>query len=144
MIKLWWLIPLAAMAFLASYQDIKYRKIPNGVALSVAVLGVFFVCIERDYSQFLIPLITLCLGMVLFKLNILAAGDSKLFAAFSLMIAPSYVLLTLWVISAIGGVLAIGLWGLSRLTKDTSWIDRGVPYGVPICIGSLLGIAASL
>lgn len=132
------------MAVIASYQDIRYRRIPNGVVVIVALLGVLFVCQTEQYSHFYNPLIVLAFGTVLFYFNIMAAGDSKLLAAFSLMISPTVMLLAVNVIIFAGGILAIIQCGLSRLTNNTAWTNKGVPYGVPICLGSLLGIAASL
>ncbi|PQJ65153.1 prepilin peptidase [Vibrio jasicida] len=140
-LKLWWLLPLATMAFIASYQDIKYRKIPNGVALSVALLGVFFVLSKGEYSH---ALSSMVIGAVLFQLRILAAGDSKLLAAFALMIAPQFLPLTIWLIVTLGGVLALTQWLVSQVGNHPAGMERGVPYGVPICLGSLFGIAASL
>ena len=57
--KLWWLIPLAAMAAIASYQDIRYRKIPNGVVVVVALLGVFFICQTEKFEQLYNPFMVL-------------------------------------------------------------------------------------
>ncbi|UQA49726.1 A24 family peptidase [Vibrio sp. ED002] len=143
-LKLWWLLPLATMAFIASYQDIKYRKIPNGVALSVALLGVFFVLSKGEYSHALSSMVVLVIGAVLFQLRTLAAGDSKLLAAFALMIAPQFLPLTIWLIVTLGGVLALTQWLISQIGIHPAGMERGVPYGVPICLGSLFGIAASL
>lgn len=131
-------------AFIASYQDIKYRKIPNGVALSVALLGVFFVLSKGEYSRALSSMVILVIGAVLFQLRILAAGDSKLLAAFALMIAPQHLPLTIWLIVTLGGVLALTQWLVSQIGIHPAGMERGVPYGVPICLGSLFGIAASL
>jgi len=142
--KLWWLLPIATMALIASYQDIRYRKIPNGVVFIVALLGVFFVLDTGRFEQLTLPAAVLAFGAVLFHFNILAAGDSKLFAAFSLMVSPDMMLLVVNVIIFAGGLLAIAQCVLSRMTNNPEWTNRGVPYGVPICLGSLLGIAASL
>ncbi|OIQ25107.1 prepilin peptidase [uncultured Vibrio sp.] len=142
--NLWWLIPLAAMAAVASYQDIRYRKIPNGVVVVVALLGVFFVFQTGRFEQMLHPLMVLTFGAVLFYFNIVAAGDSKLLAAFSLMVSPNMMLLAVNVIFFAGGILAISQCVLGRMTNNAEWTSNGVPYGVPICLGSLLGIAASL
>jgi len=135
---------LAAMALLASYQDIRHRKIPNGVVLVITLLGVFFVFNYGRYEQLVMPIPVFAIGALLFYFNIMAAGDSKLLAAFSLMISPSYFPLTVFIILSAGGALAISQWAVSQMTGNANWVNKGVPYGVPICLGSLLGIAASL
>ncbi|RTZ14455.1 prepilin peptidase [Vibrio aquaticus] len=143
-LNLWWLVALAAMALIASYQDVRQRKIPNGVVTIIALLGVFFVFFYGRYTQLYLPIVVLVVGALLFKFNIMAAGDSKLLASFSLMISPHYFLLTVCLILIAGGTLAITQWILSRVTGNAQWVTKGVPYGLPICLGSLLGIAASL
>ncbi|MFA0242054.1 MULTISPECIES: prepilin peptidase [Vibrio] len=142
--KLWWLIPLATMAAIVSYQDIRYRIIPNGVVVAVALLGVFYICQTEKFEQFYNFFIVLAVGAVLFYFNVIAAGDSKLLAAFSLMVSPNMMLWAVNVILFAGGTLAITQWVLGKTTGNSEWTNRGVPYGVPICLGSLLGIAASL
>ncbi|MFM2589800.1 prepilin peptidase [Vibrio sp. TBV020] len=132
------------MALIASYQDIKNRKIPNGVVQVIALMGIFFVFNYGRYEQLILPILVLGIGMVLFYFNILAAGDSKLLSAFGLMISPDCFLLTIFIILFAGGALAIAQWIICQLTGNTEWVNKGVPYGVPICLGSLLGIAASL
>ncbi len=135
---------LAAMALTASYQDIRHRKIPNGVVLVITLLGVFFVFKYGRYEQLAMPIPVLSIGALLFYFNIMAAGDSKLLAAFSVMISPNYFPLTVVIILSAGGALAISQWAVSQMTGNANWVNKGVPYGVPICLGSLLGIAASL
>ena len=78
----------------------------------------------------------LTVGAVLFYFNALAAGDSKLLAAFSLMVSPNMMLLAVNVIFFAGGILAITQWILGKTTSNPEWINRGVPYGVPICLGA--------
>lgn len=110
----------------------------------ITLLGVFFVFEHGRFEQLLMPIPVLGIGALLFYFNIMAAGDSKLLAAFSLMISPSYFLLTVFIILSAGGALAISQWVISQITGNANWVNKGVPYGVPICLGSLLGIAASL
>lgn len=141
---LWWLAALAAMAVYVGYFDCRYRRVSNQ---SVLLMGILVVCLRISMNQppqGLQAFGVLFLGGVLFKLNVLAAGDSKLFSILSLAIDPSLMMLTLTTICALGGGLAIGLWGIAKVTGDPNWTQRGVPYAVPICLASLLAIAASL
>ncbi|PMH46901.1 hypothetical protein BCU68_01360 [Vibrio sp. 10N.286.49.B3] len=77
--------------------------------------------------------------------RIIAAGDIKLLTAFSLAISPVYLPLTLVIITFIGGVMGIGYYLYGKWSGNEKAVrQRGVPYGVPICLGCLFGIAASL
>ncbi|MGF1698363.1 A24 family peptidase [Vibrio lamellibrachiae] len=142
--NLWWLTVLAAMATYACYSDCKYREVSNRLVLCIALWNLSLLEFHGEAQQLIQPLAVLLIGSVLFKLGLLAAGDSKLLSAFSLVIAPQFFSITVVVIGVLGGVLAVSQWVIGRLTGDVSWTQRGVPYAVPICLGSLLAIAASL
>jgi len=141
---LWWLAALAAMAVYVGYFDCRYRRVSNQSVLVTGVLVISLLISMHQPPQWLQASGVLVLGGLLFKLNVLAAGDSKLFSAFSLAIDPSLMGLTLVTIGVLGGGLAMTLWASTKLTADPSWTQRGVPYAVPICLASLLAIAASL
>lgn len=74
----------------------------------------------------------------------IAAGDIKLMAAFSIAIKPEFIALTLLVITFIGGLISV-LYLIAKFVCKEKYIrNEGVPFGVPITVGSLLGVAASL
>lgn len=135
---------MVTIAFIACYQDIRYRRIANTLVVTLAAIGSVFISFYGLFNHLITALLIVTIGAVLFQLNLLAAGDSKLFAAFSLMIAPKFLLLTVCLMLVIGGVLALYQWSMYRLTGKAEWVSRGVAYGVPICIASLFTIAASL
>ncbi|KXO09540.1 Type IV prepilin peptidase TadV/CpaA [Moritella sp. JT01] len=72
----------------------------------------------------------------------IGGGDAKLLFAFSIAIAPNYLLLTIMLIIFVGGLQAAILILFSWFKREP--YTRGVPYGFAICIGSLFGIAASI
>ncbi|KAA8666519.1 A24 family peptidase [Vibrio gigantis] len=144
MASLWWLIILAAMAAYACYTDCRHREVSNRLVLCMALWTLSRMEFHGEAQHLLHPAAVLLVGGVLFQMNILAAGDSKLFAALSLAIDSQFIVITLLLIGFLGGVLAISQWWLGRMTADIRWTQRGVPYAVPICLASLLAIAASL
>ncbi len=108
---------------------------------------VFIICImigvvTDNYENIFYPAIIFITGFVLFSFNIIAAGDIKLAAAFSIAVNPKYQLLVITIILLFGGIIALGQLAWKKC-KTNEKID-GVPYGVPICIGYLFGIAASI
>ncbi|MCE7537056.1 prepilin peptidase [Aliivibrio fischeri] len=128
----------------AVFHDIKNRKISNNVVLIIMFVGFFSIFVKGDISYLLSPLIILFVGFILFKFNIIAAGDIKYYAAMSLMIEQQYLLLVTCIILCLGGLQAYCQYSIYKLTGNERWIERGVPYGVAISIGSLFGILASI
>ncbi|MUI52803.1 A24 family peptidase [Aliivibrio fischeri] len=130
--------------FYAVFHDIKNRKISNNIVFIIMIIGFFSIFVKGDINYVLSPLIILFVGFILFKFNIIAAGDIKYYAAMSLMIEQQYLLLVTCIILCLGGLQAYCQYSIYKLTGNERWIERGVPYGVAISIGSLFGILASI
>lgn len=128
----------------AVFHDIKNRKISNNIVFIIMIIGFFSIFVKGGMSYLLSPLIILFVGFILFKFNIIAAGDIKYYAAMSLMIEQQYLLLVTCIILCLGGLQAYCQYSIYKLTGNERWIGRGVPYGVAISIGSLFGILASI
>ncbi|MGR6831652.1 A24 family peptidase [Aliivibrio wodanis] len=137
----WWLL-LAAISCFVCYKDISERMISNRVCIAVFVMCSVFCVLTKNYHAITYSILIFIVGFTLFLINIIAAGDIKLASAFSIAVNPKYQLLVITIILLLGGVIAFSqlLWGKYRSNKNLN----GVPYGVPICIGYLLGIAASV
>ncbi len=126
------------------FHDIRNRKISNNVIILISLIGFFYILVKGDANYVISPLIILFVGFILFRFNVIAAGDIKLFSAMSLMINKEYILLITSIILCIGGLQAYCQYSMYKLTNNREWIDKGVPYGVAISIGSLFGILASI
>ncbi|MDD9157235.1 prepilin peptidase [Aliivibrio sp. S4TY2] len=126
------------------FHDVKNRKISNNVIVLIVLSGFFSIFIKGDLSYFISPLIILIVGIVLFKINLIAAGDIKLFSALALMIKQEYILLVICIFLFIGGIQAYCQFSIYKLTNNEKWVSRGVPYGLAICTGSVFGILASI
>ncbi|RBW66583.1 prepilin peptidase [Vibrionales bacterium C3R12] len=140
---IWWLL-LAAISLFICYQDITKRTISNRVVFFVmSVCGILYFQ-HGVFESVFVTVGILFVGFVLFNLNIIAAGDVKLLSAFSLAITPQYLPLTLFIITLLGSLLGVACYLYAKCTNYNKIMGNGVPYGVPICLGCLFGIAASL
>ena len=158
---------LAPLAFIISYYDICYRRIPNPFVLATLVVGFFVNVAFAGMSGALASLGGCALGFFLmFVLHIfgaMGAGDVKLFAAISAVAGANLVVPMFIVVTLTGGVLGvvsmlragqvrttmlrvfhivIGLLPGQRVPRFAVPADRKltIPYGVAITFGSLISI----
>ncbi|MEZ9338088.1 prepilin peptidase [Vibrio splendidus] len=143
-IESWWLIILATISLIVMYKDVKNRTISNLECILVLIVVFPFFLLYGESISLLYVLSIVVIGVVLNQLSILGAGDTKLLAAYSFAIRPDYLWPILFLIVCIGGLLSMVYYVYGRLTNIEKTKQRGVPYGIPICIGSYLGVLASL
>ncbi|MDD9158205.1 prepilin peptidase [Aliivibrio sp. S4TY2] len=137
----WWLL-LATISCFICYKDISVRVISNRMCMMVLALCCVICILINNYNAVQYSILIFIIGFILFLMNIIAAGDIKLASAFAVAVNPKYQLLVITIILLLGGVIAFSqlLWGKYRSNENLN----GVPYGVPICVGYLFGIAASI
>ena len=138
-----WLV-LAALCCVICYQDFSKRRISNRVVSLVAVVTALLLIYLHNYAVLPYSLLLLLIGFVLFLFKFIAGGDIKLLVAFSLAIKAQFLPLTLVIIMLSGGALALSYYLFGLLTDLDKVKARGIPYGIPICLGCLFGVAASL
>ncbi|MUJ37168.1 prepilin peptidase [Aliivibrio fischeri] len=138
---IWWTL-LFTISCIICYQDITKRTISNKFCSVVLFICIYLVIKSGNYSSLYYSLIIFTGGFVLFIKKIIAAGDVKLISSFFIAINQNYQLLTFTIILLAGGVISIVLLIHKVINKQNTTMT--VPYGVPICIGCLFGIAASL
>jgi prepilin peptidase CpaA len=127
----------AAVLIAAGVSDIRTRRIPNWTI--VALLGLFvawfFVGPAVSITSALLAFgIALVVTVILYLLNVIGAGDSKLFTATALF-APGLAGLG-WL--ALGVMLVNPKRVLRGMTAKGRAESRGIPYGVPIALAALL------
>lgn len=116
---------LALMLVLASYLDIRYHRIPNGVTFGGAVAGLVLQCWLSGLEALGTGLGGLVAGVAVFLPfyihGAMGAGDVKLLAAVGAFLGPSA---TLWAAAftmIVGGVMAIAILlrhrGLGQLAR---------------------------
>jgi prepilin peptidase CpaA len=137
----------AGSLLVAAYSDIRYRKIPNWtvVALLVAFVAWIFVGPSVSLPGALAAFgIALVVSFAFYALNVLGAGDSKLFAAVALFAGLKLLAYFALATVLIGGVIALVMivlnprlimWRLSLTGRDDK---LNIPYGVPIALAGLL------
>lgn len=140
----WWLVILATISLIIMYKDVKIRRVTNLQCLLILVVVFPLFLLSGEVISLFYSLSIVTFGVLLNQFSILGAGDTKLLAVYSLAISPEYLWPILFLIICIGGVLSLGYYVYGRLTNIKKSRQRGVPYGIPICIGSYLGVLASL
>ncbi|MEZ9627097.1 A24 family peptidase [Aliivibrio fischeri] len=140
-LMIWWAL-LFTISCIICYQDITRRTISNQMCIIVLIICICLVIKSGNYSSLYYSLIIFISGFILFIKKIIAAGDVKLISSFFIAINQNYQLLTFTIILFAGGVISIVLLIHKVINKENTTIT--VPYGVPICIGCLFGVAASL
>ena len=110
----------------AAVFDVRYRRIPNWLTVSGAVLGVALnTLIGKPEAGTMFALEGLALGFgvyfILYALHAMGAGDVKLMAAIGALTGPAN-WFGIFVVSAIvGGVMALLLTILRKRVKSTFW-----------------------
>ena len=159
------LIPLA---FIITYYDVRYRRIPNAYVLATLISGLIVNIIFGGLQGALASLggcvLAFTLMFILHVFGAMGAGDVKLFAAIGAVTGAQLVLPTFLVVVLTGGLLAFVLMLRAGAIRDTmhrvlqifvgllpGWqmprfsvpADRRltIPYGVAITFGSLISLA---
>ena len=138
---------LFLLILIICYMDIRYRRIPNRLIAVVLLISLLITLNQYGTSQLLqglcSSLIVLGVSLLLFKFNIMAAGDGKLASALAITLMPSQLLLPLYLTAMIGGVLAIiYLVKDYVINRNRKKQHRGLPYGVAIAFGFYLPIVS--
>lgn len=115
------------------WSDIKLRIISNKAVLLLFGITLPYAYLINGRIFFLGTIITLFIGILLFKIRVIGAGDVKLLAVLMLAIPPQQVNSFLFLISFWGLVIIIFGWLFFRQNIKT----KGLPYGVAISLGYL-------
>jgi len=121
-----------AAALLAAWYDIKTRKIPDWITLTLILAGIIFSLVDRG---FWLTAATLFLGSILcelfYRLKTFGGGDLKLLLGLALIGGPLYGLAVFYV-----SLLAALPLFLVYMIKDKR-IKPNVPYAIAILSGVL-------
>lgn len=133
-----------AVAVLGAAWDVRSRKIPNWLVLVLAICAIAATVISGGLtllgSAALHALIALLVGMALFAIKAIGAGDAKFYSAAAFAVPLDRALPMLGWVALVGLVVVIFLVifyrGLKRVQdgQRKSWT---LPYGLPICAGFL-------
>lgn len=165
----WW--PTFAVLAVATFTDLRSRRIPNWLVLPFMITGITLAVVLHGWQGLASSLEGFGLGAlifgILFAMGGMGMGDVKLFAAVGAWVGPSQLMFALVVTGLAGGVMAIG-WAacrgfLPQLLDGSAdlafgWKARGMkppaelklsnpralkmPYAPAIAIGTLLSFFA--
>ena len=140
---------LTGLLVYASISDIRSRRIPNWTVVAIGALFIPWAVLNPPISAALWALaagaLALAVGVALYALGMVGAGDSKLFAAVALFAGIGR-LLPLGLATALaGGLLAlVSLASRPRRAmimfamRGQGDFGRGIPYGVAISLAAAL------
>lgn len=144
---------LALVAVAACWFDITERRIPNWLVLATLAGGLLFAAAGPEAGA-LVPrlihaAIALIIGMGLYAIRLIGAGDAKFYAAVAGWFNVSEGLGLLVAVSLVGAVFALGWIIMRRLRPNRAPAadnpDRAkLPFGVAISLGALAEYAALL
>ncbi len=157
----WW--PTVVVLSVATFTDLRSRRIPNWLVLPFLGAGVLASCWFHGWHGLVQSLSGAGLGLLLYGVFFLVggmgAGDVKLCAVIGAWIGHSQLLMALLLTALVGGVMALGwaVWGgflgeLFQHTGDlvfgakeeraeatlTNPLRRKMPYAPAIAIGTLM------
>lgn len=144
----------------SAWSDFKGFTISNAYSVGVilafipAFLAVFFLAPDVAYfaswkSHLLAAAGTFAITFVLFTLNMIGAGDSKLATAYALWLGVLGIPAFLFYMTVVGGLLGLTTLALRRwkpvaAPSEGGWIARAqagsseVPYGIAIVAGAIV------
>ncbi|EIA1625520.1 prepilin peptidase [Vibrio parahaemolyticus] len=130
-----YLLVLAIACLYVSITDFLHRKIQNNALLLLLLLQSFLSPLDLQITTFLL---VLGIGLILYALIWIGAGDIKYAAVLSLTI-PLNDLPWAYIMTAFaGGFLAIIYSIIRKLIGNTSSSQEGIPYGIAISVGFYL------
>jgi prepilin peptidase CpaA len=162
------LVLLALLSVVITYTDTRHRRIPNKLVVTALICGLFVHAFFGGASGLLLSLggfaLAFTLTLVFHLFGAMGAGDVKLFGAVGSIVGLSLVLPTLMLVVLVGGALAVckmlytrttgvtmlnvaqffvgrlsGM-GAAQFSVATADRRRTIPYGVAICVGSLISL----
>ena len=138
---------LLATGGYAAWSDVKYRRLPNLLALVVAGLGLSYTAIGAGLSAaasgLLHGLVALLVGLALYSRGMVGGGDIKYYSGIAMWFPLSQGFRLLGMVSLAGLALLAGWLVWRRLTgkpikfKASEDGDK-LPFGVAIAAGAVL------
>lgn len=134
-----------ALAVAAAIWDIRSRRIPNWLCAAMAITAIayswFFGGLDLLGLSALHALAALVIGMMLFRIGFIGAGDAKMYSSLAFAVSPDDALKMIGWTSVSGLVLIVVMAIVLRasgqpLRKNGKGFS--VPYGVAIALGFVL------
>ncbi len=127
-------------------HDAATFRLPNWAVGTLGLLYPFWVLTGTDYATFpwsvLIASLVLVVGMLLFSVRLLGAGDAKFMAAGFLWVGPSQSLWFFFLFALLGGALSLFLLLLRPVLDKrvpARWLPRILRRRQPVAYGLAIG-----
>ena len=144
--------PLAGTAILSiaavtgGWLDVTSRRLPNWLCVATFAAGLGFVAAVLGPVgaawALAHAMIALLLGMLLFRFDMIGAGDAKFYAACAAWFPLQHALALLVSVSFAGLILVFGWFGYRQFRRIRDDAEKGrfgmVPYGLAIAAGAVL------
>jgi prepilin peptidase CpaA len=136
-----------------AYGDVRCRRIPNGLAVAIAVLGLLRLGLAGNHSaalySILAAVLVFAVALAMFWCGWLGGGDAKLLPGSAMLVGahdlPSFLLL----MSICGAILAIAVLAANKLRRPLGLAIAApvpseapsrptVPYGVAIAVAAVV------
>jgi prepilin peptidase CpaA len=151
-----WYAVLGALLVGACVTDVRARRIPNALVLAVLVAGLARAALAAGWGPALLldptapvptaallaGVVGLAIGLPLYALGLMGAGDVKLFAAAAVWLGPAGLARACWWTAIAGGVLALAWVAASPLRRapapsaGRARVRAGaLPYGLAVAAG---------
>jgi prepilin peptidase CpaA len=135
------LVVVLAAGVIASWIDLRSRRVPNLLTMPLACAGVLLAVLGASGLSATDAVLGLLVGLgVMLPLHVLGgtgAGDVKLMAAFGALLGPAGVLGAFIRMAIIGGVIALGIAIQRGRLRETL-------NGTALLVARVDGVAASL
>ncbi|WP_083824833.1 A24 family peptidase [Vibrio ichthyoenteri] len=138
---LYFIIALFLFSILVCFYDWRYRIIPNYICVFIFLISILTLIMSGNYLNLLYFALFVPVSLLIWKLGIWGAGDSKLLLAFFPMIASDYYLATLMYICLTGFATGIIFLTYRRISRNNKFDT--VPYGIPIALSCFITSIAS-
>jgi prepilin peptidase CpaA len=145
----WW--PTVIVLAVATFTDLRNRRIPNWLVLPFLVLGIAASGWLQGWHGIGQSFAGLGLGLLiygfLFWMGGMGAGDVKLCAAIGAWIGPNQLFIALVVTAMAGGIMVL-CWALvggffkDLFTGKGNHLKRKMPYAPAIAVGTLISFFA--
>ena len=137
---------LSIAAVTGGWLDVTSRRLPNWLCVATFAAGLGFMAAELGPGAAAWALahamIALLLGMLLFRFDMIGAGDAKFYAACAAWFHLQHALALLVSVSLAGLILVFGWFGYRRFRRIRDDAEKGrfgmVPYGFAIAAGAVL------
>lgn len=125
---------LVLQLLIICYSDIRHRIISNKWVITVALNTLVLSLIRYNTISFVIPLLALLLGYIIFHFKLIGGGDVKLITALLIILNAEQSFNFILYTAIMGGVVMI----IGMLFNRADIQQRGVPYAVAISAGFLI------